>query len=71
MSLLRALSDAVTDAFEGLGLDRSHGAVVVSQRPDLAQLQCNGALTAAQQAGRPPRAIASDVTSAIEVPERM
>ena len=61
MSLLDTLSELVGDAFEAEGLDRSNGAVVVSQRPELAQFQCNGALAAAKQAGRNPRALAEAV----------
>jgi arginyl-tRNA synthetase len=63
MSLLTRLSDAVGDAFEFAGFDRYHGAVVVSQRSDLGQFQCNGALAAAHDAGRSPREIAEAVVS--------
>ena len=49
MSLLTRLSGIVGDAFLAVGLDRSHGEVVVSQRPDLGQFQCNGALAAARE----------------------
>jgi len=61
MSLLTRLSTIVGDAFSTVGLDRAHGAVVVSQRPDLGQFQCNGALAAAREAGRSPRDIAEAV----------
>lgn len=61
MSLQAELSSLVGDAFESLGLDRRFGLVTISQRPDLAQFQCNGALTAAKPAGRPPRDVAADV----------
>lgn len=61
MSLLTRLSAIVGDAFETVGLDRVHGEVVVSQRPDLGQFQCNGALAAARDAGRSPRDIAEAV----------
>lgn len=66
MSLLDTLSAMVGDAFEAEGIDRSFGAVVVSQRPELAQFQCNGALGAAKAAGRNPRALAEALTTRLE-----
>ncbi|NNC93306.1 MAG: arginine--tRNA ligase [Acidimicrobiia bacterium] len=64
MSLLSDLTQRFGAAFESLGLDPGLGAVTVSDRPDLAQFQCNGALAAAKAAGRPPRDIAEDVIAA-------
>lgn len=69
MSLLSDLSDRFRAAFESLGLDPSRAEVTVSDRPDLAQFQCNGALAVAKAAGRPPRDIAQDVVAAVEDPE--
>jgi arginyl-tRNA synthetase len=43
-ALTKILSDLVADAFRAEGLDPSHGRVTTSDRPDLAQFQCNGAL---------------------------
>ncbi|MCD8525827.1 MAG: arginine--tRNA ligase, partial [Alphaproteobacteria bacterium] len=60
-SLTNILSDIVGSAFERLGLDKKLGAVRVSDRPDLAQFQCNGALAAAKQAGKNPREVAQAV----------
>ena len=68
MSLLSDLTQRFGAAFESLGLDRALGAVTVSDRPDLAQFQCNGALAAAKAAGRPPRDIAQDVIDAAADP---
>ncbi|MCP4224362.1 MAG: arginine--tRNA ligase [Actinomycetia bacterium] len=65
MSMIGELTDLVGEAFADLGLDRGYGTVVVSQRPDLAQFQCNGALAAAKTGRRPPRDIASDIAVAI------
>ena len=61
MSLLTRLSGVVGDAFLAAGLDPAHGEVVVSQRPDLGQFQCNGALAAARDADKSPRDIAEAV----------
>lgn len=67
-SLLSYLSELFAQAFESVGLDRSFGEVVVSQRPDLSQFQCNGALPAAKAARQNPRAVAQSILDA--VPQR-
>ena len=69
MSLQHQLTEIVGDAFEAEGVDRSFGDVVVSQRPELADYQCNGALAAARSAGRNPREIAEGVASRIVAPD--
>ncbi|MPZ51621.1 MAG: arginine--tRNA ligase [Acidimicrobiia bacterium] len=66
MSLVTQLGDVVGAAFADLGLDRSLGKVVPSQRPELADFQCNGAMAAAKRAGRAPRDIATDVVARLE-----
>ncbi len=60
-SVTRHLSGIFGGAFARLGLDPSYGTVVVSSRPELAQFQCNGALAAANEAGRNPRELAQAV----------
>ena len=52
-------------AFADLGLPAELGEVLPSQRPELAQFQCNGAMAAAKQAGRSPREVAQDVVDRI------
>jgi len=59
--LLAKLSDLFGDAFEKVGLERGYGTVTESDRPDLAQFQCNGALAAANAAGKNPRDLAQEV----------
>ena len=54
------------DAFAAEGLDRGFGQVQVSDRPDLAQFQCNGALAAAKQAKANPRAIAEKIAARLK-----
>lgn len=63
MSVLTELSEQVGAAFAAEGLDASLGAVVVSQRPELAQFQSNGALAVARAAGRNPRDLAEAVAA--------
>ncbi len=66
MSLLALLSEQFGAAFAAQGLDPDLGEVVVSNRPDLAQFQCNGALPAAKQAGRNPREMAEAIVDSID-----
>jgi len=65
MSLQSHLSELAGEAFTNLGHSPELGEVVPSQRPELAQFQCNGAMPAAKQAGRPPREIAEEVAAAL------
>jgi arginyl-tRNA synthetase len=65
-SLAADLSRAVEDAFAAEGLDRRFGQVQVSDRPDLAQFQCNGALAAAKEAKANPRAIAEKIATRLK-----
>ena len=61
--LRTALGEAVGAAFAEAGLAASFGRVTPSDRPDLADFQCNGALAAAKSAGRKPRDIAEAVAA--------
>ena len=45
--LLDLLSTKVGDAFEAAGYDRSLGRVTISNRPDLCEYTCNGAMAGA------------------------
>ncbi len=65
-SLTRQLSDVVGSAFAESGLDPALGVVVVSQRPELGQFQCNGALAAAKAAGRNPRELADEIAARVQ-----
>jgi len=64
--LKRGLSEAVGAAFAAVGLPAELGRVSVSDRPDLADFQCNGALAAAKRAGRNPREVAGEVAARLE-----
>jgi arginyl-tRNA synthetase len=59
--LKRGLSEAVGAAFAAAGLPAELGRVTPSDRPDLADFQCNGALAAAKAAKRNPREVAGEV----------
>jgi arginyl-tRNA synthetase len=57
-SLSQKLSTIVGDVFHAQGLDAALGRVTVSDRSDLAQFQCNGAMSAAKAAKKNPREVA-------------
>ena len=63
--LAGALTEACADAFEQIGLERKWGAVRRSDRPELADFQCNGAMGSAKQAGKVPRDVANEVAEKI------
>ena len=62
-SLIQNLSQIVGECFAADGLDHAMGAVRVSDRPDLAQFQCNGAMMAAKAAKKNPRAVAEAIVA--------
>jgi len=62
-SLASELSRLVGQAFAAEGMSDSFGLVQVSDRPDLAQFQCNGALAAAKATKANPRAIADKIAT--------
>ncbi|MEM7127111.1 MAG: arginine--tRNA ligase [Chloroflexota bacterium] len=66
MSILNWLTELMGEQFNQIGLDASYGAVVKSDRPDLAQFQCNGALAAAKAAKQKPRDLALSITERLE-----
>ena len=59
--ILNLISAKMADAFEAAGFDRSYGRVTVSNRPDLCEYQCNGALAAAKAYHKAPIQIAQAV----------
>ena len=65
-ALTAELSAIAGRAFEAEGFSPSSGGVSVSDRPDLAQFQCNGALAAAKQAKLNPRAVAERIAARLK-----
>ncbi len=61
--LIDKLSAAVSAAFAAAGYDPACGKVTVSNRPDLCEFQCNGAMPAAKIAHKAPILIANDVVA--------
>ena len=66
MLLTQELSTLAGAAFAAEGFDPALGAVRVSDRPDLAQFQCNGALAAAKAAKLNPRAVGEKIAAALK-----
>lgn len=66
MLLTDELSALASAAFAAEGFDGAFGAVRVSDRPDLAQFQCNGALAAAKSIGRAPREVGEKVAARLK-----
>src|SRR4249920_95871 len=62
-SLTAELSAIAAAAFAAEGFAPALGQVVASDRPDLSQFQCNGALTAARAAKQNPRVIAEKIAA--------
>jgi arginyl-tRNA synthetase len=60
-SILSQLTEIFSKAFIECGYDSRYGLVGESQRPDLCQFQCNGALAAAKSAKKNPREVAQAV----------
>ncbi len=63
---MELISEHVMDAFEKAGYERSAGKVNVSNRPDLCEYQCNGAMALAKQVKCAPIMIAQAVLKNLE-----
>ena len=64
--ILECISEEMKNAFEAAGYDRELGKVTVSNRPDLCEYQCNGAMAGAKQYKKAPIMIANDVAAKLE-----
>lgn len=66
VTILKEISDKLEAAFTSAGYDAKYGFVSVSNRPDLCQYQCNGALAAAKQYKKAPIAIANEIVDKLK-----
>lgn len=64
-SLKRQLTALFSDAFVSLGFEAKWGETVLSDRPDLAQYQCNGALGCAKSQRKNPRELATQLVDQV------
>ncbi len=64
--LLEMISEEMGKAFASAGYDAALGKVTVSNRPDLCEYQCNGAMAGAKKYHKAPLMIAQDVAAALQ-----
>ena len=64
--LLNLLTEEMGKAFAAAGYDAALGKVSVSNRPDLCEYQCNGAMAGAKQYKKAPIAIANEVAQKLQ-----
>ena len=64
--ILDIITEKMQQAFQAAGYDASYGRVTVSNRPDLCEYQCNGALAAAKQYHCAPIQIANAVAAQLD-----
>ena len=65
-NIITLLQEELSAAFEKAGYEQKYAKVTLSNRPDLCQYQCNGALAAAKQYHKAPIQIANDVVEKLE-----
>ncbi|HIY00225.1 arginine--tRNA ligase [Faecalicatena fissicatena] len=64
--LIDLITEEMEEAFEKAGYDRSYAKVTLSNRPDLCEYQCNGAMAGAKAYKKAPFMIAQDVVDQIK-----
>lgn len=63
--IINIISKELMNAFVSKGYEEKYGNVTISNRPDLCQYQCNGALAAAKVYKKSPISIANEVVESI------
>ncbi len=64
-TILELITDKLKAAFAECGYEEKYGIAGVSNRPDLCQFQCNGALALAKQYHKAPIAIAGEIAEKV------
>ncbi len=67
--ILDLISEEIKKAFEAAGYDSELGKVTLSNRPDLCEFQCNGAMAGAKKYHKAPLMIAQDVAEKLQESE--
>ncbi len=65
MNIINEISEIISEAFEKCGYDKNLGKIALSNRPDLCQFTCNGAMAGAKLYKKPPLAIANEIVEKI------
>lgn len=63
--IIEEIDDVLKKAFKDAGYDEKYGCAKWSDRPDLCEFQCNGAMSAAKEYHKAPALIAEDVVKKI------
>lgn len=66
VSIIDQLKEKITKAFVECGYEEKFAMVSVSNRPDLCQYQCNGAMAAAKAYKKPPIEIANQIVDVLK-----
>lgn len=67
--IIEKITEEMEKAFEKAGYDPSYARVTVSNRPDLCEYQCNGAMAAKKAYQKAPIQIAEEVAAAVDSAE--
>jgi arginyl-tRNA synthetase len=69
-TLIELITEEVKQAFVQKGFEEKYGMVTISNRPDLCQYQCNGALAAAKQYKTAPIKIAQEMIESLQMSKK-
>ena len=64
--IMNLIAEELAEAFEKAGYDRKYAKVTLSNRPDLCEYQCNGAMAGAKTYHKAPIMIAEDVVALLQ-----
>ena len=64
--LTELLNEICAGAFQEAGYDPAYGRVNLSNRPDLCEYQCNGAMACGKKAGKKPMEVAQEVVEKLQ-----
>ncbi|MDR0979526.1 MAG: arginine--tRNA ligase [Lachnospiraceae bacterium] len=65
--IIDLIEKKIAEAFEKSGYDKSFAKVNLSDRPDLSEFQCNGAMTLAKQEKKAPYIIAEEIVKNVDM----
>ena len=65
-TIIGCIEEVMMEAFQASGYEEKFGKVTVSNRPDLCEYQCNGAMAAAKTYRKAPIMIANDVVEKLQ-----
>lgn len=69
--ILELIEEELEQAFEAVGYEKKYAKVTVSNRPDLCEYQCNGAMAGAKAYKKAPIMIANDVVATLKDSKRI